>query len=247
MTLYFAYGSNLNKGQMSRRCPAAKPLCGYVLEDWRLVFRGVADIEPAPGQNVQGGIWEITDTCEAALDRYEGISPGKTVGMYYKHYIPVEVTRNGSRVVEDMLVYLMTDTERLRMPGRSYYESIVDGFRDFGLDESALPYALKLSACVEPERRPARDKARAEEHNAKVAAAKSRERAPQPEDWEKGAWETYKGRTTIGRPLTRPEPWDAPRQSQAHGLTNGQRAQIEAEDAMFEAHGAGRAHKRRHG
>ena len=42
--LYIAYGSNMNRDQMSVRCPHAKPLGAYYLDGWRLVFRGVADI-----------------------------------------------------------------------------------------------------------------------------------------------------------------------------------------------------------
>ena len=43
--LYFAYGSNLNLTQMANRCPQAKQLGSAYLPNWRLVFRGVADIE----------------------------------------------------------------------------------------------------------------------------------------------------------------------------------------------------------
>ena len=45
MNLYAAYGSNLNKSQMKRRCPDSSPYVGIVLKNWRLVFKGVADIE----------------------------------------------------------------------------------------------------------------------------------------------------------------------------------------------------------
>ena len=70
--LYLAYGSNLNKKQMSRRCPKAIPLEGVVIEDWKLVFRGVADIEPSKGSMLSAGLWRITEDCEKALDSYEG-------------------------------------------------------------------------------------------------------------------------------------------------------------------------------
>ena len=64
--LYFSYGSNLNVSQMASRCPNAIQLGSTYLPNWRLVFRGVADIEPS--RNVDDllpvGVWEITDECE---------------------------------------------------------------------------------------------------------------------------------------------------------------------------------------
>ncbi len=50
--IYFAYGSNLNRAEMGIRCPDAEPLVPAELVDWRLTFRGVADIEPAGGRTV---------------------------------------------------------------------------------------------------------------------------------------------------------------------------------------------------
>ena len=45
MKLYGAYGSNLNLKQMHIRCPNAKPVCSFYLENFNLVFKGVADLE----------------------------------------------------------------------------------------------------------------------------------------------------------------------------------------------------------
>ena len=45
MNLYAAYGSNLNKAQMQKRCPKSKPFGVIVLDEFRLVFKGVADLE----------------------------------------------------------------------------------------------------------------------------------------------------------------------------------------------------------
>ena len=43
--LYLAYGSNLNKKQMSRRCPNAKPVGSIILKGYKLEFRRVATIK----------------------------------------------------------------------------------------------------------------------------------------------------------------------------------------------------------
>ena len=73
-TLYFAYGSNINLGQMEYRCPDASVVGPVVLEGWELLFRrgGVATIAPKEGETVQGLLWSITPECERSLDRYEG-------------------------------------------------------------------------------------------------------------------------------------------------------------------------------
>ena len=46
---YIAYGSNLNLGQMARRCPTAEAVKATYLHNYRLMFRGkgtaVATIE----------------------------------------------------------------------------------------------------------------------------------------------------------------------------------------------------------
>ncbi len=69
---YFAYGANLNIQNMSVRCPNAKPIVPITLNNMRLVFRGVADVEHKKDSILHGAIWDITDKCEASLDIFEG-------------------------------------------------------------------------------------------------------------------------------------------------------------------------------
>ena len=70
--LYLAYGSNLNVKQMEIRCPRAKIMGSFLLPNYKLVFRGVADIEESEGDYCPVGLWKITRKCLGALDRYEG-------------------------------------------------------------------------------------------------------------------------------------------------------------------------------
>ena len=71
--LYFAYGSNLNLGQMQHRCPNAKPVGKVAFFGHELTFRGVADITKSdPTARIEGGLWGITPECEIALDKYKG-------------------------------------------------------------------------------------------------------------------------------------------------------------------------------
>ena len=120
--LYFAYGSNLNKSQMALRSPTAKALGSAYFPNWRLVFRGVADIEEGDEQDLLPvGIWSIEEADEAALDRYEGVSSG----LYRK----VEI--NG------MLTYRMNSSGTYS-PSSYYFDTILNGYRDFSLDTSEL-------------------------------------------------------------------------------------------------------------
>ena len=67
--LYIAYGSNMNIEQMAMRCPKATPLGKYILEDYKLEFRGVANIIECKGARTPVAIWSITESCERSLDR----------------------------------------------------------------------------------------------------------------------------------------------------------------------------------
>ena len=73
MKEYFAYGSNLNLGQMAGRCPESTTVQTARLEGYELAFRGgVLTILPKEDSHVDGLIWSISEQDERHLDRYEG-------------------------------------------------------------------------------------------------------------------------------------------------------------------------------
>lgn len=73
MKEYFAYGSNLNLGQMAGRCPESTTVQIARLEGYELAFRGgVLTILPKEDSHVDGLIWSISEQDERHLDRYEG-------------------------------------------------------------------------------------------------------------------------------------------------------------------------------
>ena len=79
---YFAYGSNMNEEQMSRRCPDAQLFGKGVLRDYRLDFTisaperwngaGCADVVEIGVGEVWGLLYIVTPTDEGNLDRAEG-------------------------------------------------------------------------------------------------------------------------------------------------------------------------------
>jgi phage replication-related protein YjqB (UPF0714/DUF867 family)/gamma-glutamylcyclotransferase (GGCT)/AIG2-like uncharacterized protein YtfP len=72
---YFAYGSNLSVQQMADRCPdAVDPRRATLADhDWLINERGVATIEPLPGSEVHGVVWQVSDDDLATLDSAEGV------------------------------------------------------------------------------------------------------------------------------------------------------------------------------
>ena len=135
-TLYFAYGSNINLGQMEYRCPDASVVGPVVLEGWELLFRrgGFATIAPKEGETVQGLLWSITQSCERSLDRYEGYPR-----FYDKKMVTVRDSEGRSLSV---MAYIMDDRFREPMlPTESYYNGILEGYRQNGLPVAALEKA----------------------------------------------------------------------------------------------------------
>lgn len=135
--LYWCYGSNLNVGQMVRRCPDAKLIGKLELPKARLVFRGVADVVYDEEGACPGGLWLISPRDEEALDAYEGVSGG----LYEKRYIRVSV--RGGRG-EACLVYTMLDGG-VMPPSEHYLNVIAQGYRDFGLPLDYLDQAVARS------------------------------------------------------------------------------------------------------
>ena len=132
---YIAYGSNMNIEQMSRRCPNAKPIGKTVLKNYKLVFKGVADIEKSESEEVPIVVWEITKECEKALDIYEGYPR-----LYRKEYVQIEI--NGK--TELAMVYVMNYAKGAR-PSEYYYNVIKQGYKDFDINIAPLEKALTES------------------------------------------------------------------------------------------------------
>lgn len=151
---YLAYGSNINRAQMEERCNTTKPIfikSGY-LEGYKLVFDGysnrrqglVADIRKANGYKVPYVIWEISSQEDIkSLDTSEGFrkNRGPEENSYQRKLI-------GYPDFEDVYVYVMTKSfiakrnESHIIPS-DYIDTIRKGYKEFGLDESILDYAIK--------------------------------------------------------------------------------------------------------
>lgn len=144
---YIAYGSNLNISQMRMRCPGARIIGTSVIEDYQLLFKGsktgsYLTIEPKDGAEVPVVIWEVTESDEKALDRYEGYP-----NFYYKKEMNLDITGIKTKKVRrrDAFVYIMHEERELGIPSWYYVNTCLDGYRAFGFDEKYLFDAIRIS------------------------------------------------------------------------------------------------------
>lgn len=123
---YFAYGSNMNVSQTQQRCPGITRIGRFQLKGFRLVFNYHADIIPAEGCTVHGGLWNITENHEGALDTYEGYPD------YYDKYYQ-----------DNVMFYRMKEvSDNSQPPSKWYLEIIIQGYKDFGLTQTDFEESL---------------------------------------------------------------------------------------------------------
>ena len=125
MTLHFAYGSNMSRKLMQRRCPGARALGPARLDNWRFVITrdGYASLVRDPGVQVHGVLWLLSPRDLAALDAYEQRA-------YLRRMVPV---RHGA-TRRPALVYLAPERGGGRArPG--YQELVVASAREWKLPE----------------------------------------------------------------------------------------------------------------
>lgn len=144
-TLYIAYGSNLNVGQMAHRCPDAEEVGTGVIADYCLSFKALgsnafATIEPCEGESVPVAVWQISRRDEAALDRYEGCPT-----HYTREWMDVQMDGDAGEIVTG-LVYVMNPRAVSCLPSQGYFDAVRSGYRYFFLDEAKLREAWQRAA-----------------------------------------------------------------------------------------------------
>jgi gamma-glutamylcyclotransferase (GGCT)/AIG2-like uncharacterized protein YtfP len=117
MTLYFAYGANMERAAMRGRCPGATALGTAMLRGWRYVIAdGYGSVAPAPGGRVFGVLWRLTPRDLAALNIFESLDSG----LYRRATLTVEIGGARARA----LVYVgRRRGKRRAMPG--YQERLI--------------------------------------------------------------------------------------------------------------------------
>jgi cation transport regulator ChaC len=131
MTLYFAYGSNMSRAGMRRRCPTAHAVGTAVLDNYRFIvgLDGWGSVVPARGYCVHGVLWRINPRDRAALHAYELLDKG----LYAVRTLPV---RLGAHRVPAMTYILRRQTPGRPKPG--YIEMIAACARAWKLPEQYI-------------------------------------------------------------------------------------------------------------
>jgi gamma-glutamylcyclotransferase (GGCT)/AIG2-like uncharacterized protein YtfP len=122
---------------MATRCPASKPIGKAILHGYRMVFRGVADIQVSLNDAVHGALWSITKECERSLDRFEGFPH-----LYVKKL--ANVFHQDHDIVE-AIVYVMRNNSSLEPPKQAYVNLIAEGYSDFGIPAMQLLSAIEVA------------------------------------------------------------------------------------------------------
>lgn len=141
---YLAYGSNLNVRQMRFRCPTAIVVGKGTIKGYRLLFKGsktgsYLTIEKAKGYEVPVAVWKVDESCEKALDRYEGYP-----SFYYKKEIEIDyisIKKKEPRRCK-AFVYIMHEERELGIPSRGYVEVCLEGYRTFGFNPILIEEAI---------------------------------------------------------------------------------------------------------
>ncbi len=132
--LFAAYGTGVNRAEMTKHCPTAMLIGTTELKNYRIAFRGskagaLATIEKAKGSIVPTLLWEITSQDEAALDRWIGVPE-----LYRKDSVKVRL--NGAAM--DAFVYILIGNKPQNRPSAFYYSTLLEGYKAAGFDTEIL-------------------------------------------------------------------------------------------------------------
>ena len=141
MSLYYAYGSNMDREHMARICTRAKAYGLARIKHYRFVITagGHGSIAPHRGANVWGVLWRVTAVDVAALDRYEDLANG----LYRQEMLPV----HHDEKLLSALVYIATNAT----PGRAsprYRALVIGAAREWKLPDD---YVRDLERTFGPE------------------------------------------------------------------------------------------------
>jgi len=137
--LYFAYGANMDASHMAECCPGARRLGAAVLpgHGFAIAAQGYGRAAPAPGQDLPGVLWELTDADVLALDRFEGIPEG----TYRQETAEVRDATSGR--MRTAMLYQPTDPAPGR-PRPGYLERIIAVGQTLDLPATHLDHLRRL-------------------------------------------------------------------------------------------------------
>lgn len=138
MPLYFAYGANMDREAMARRCPGSRALGTARLARHRFIITrdGYASVLRDPRATVHGVVWDLALSDVAALDKFEEVDRG----LYVKLNQPV-VTETGPRRA---LVYVGTSAQAGN-PRPGYLEDVLASAESWNLPAGYVQELKRLA------------------------------------------------------------------------------------------------------
>lgn len=133
--LYFTYGSNLNHKQMNYTCPDNKFIKRVYLDNYKFVYDGhsnkwkgaVANILKSADNIVWGGLYEISESDLANLDRREGFPKS-----YNRKELEIKDDQGN---IYKAITYFRIG-EKVDNPSNKYRKIVVSGTKDCDLPDS---------------------------------------------------------------------------------------------------------------
>ena len=137
--LYFAYGSNMDRLQMTWRCPKAEFLGTTRISGFEFLInsRSVASIRAKTGATVEGAVYAATADCMKALDSDEGTAQGlylkeqvtDALGLRHEAYFATDSSPSyGKR--SDYLLRILDAAKALGISEQ--HRSWIEGFKNKG-------------------------------------------------------------------------------------------------------------------
>lgn len=109
-----------------------------VIKNYRLEFDGTENnsyltIVPDDSSEIEAAVWMISETDEATLDNFEGFPE-----LYRKEML--DISLNGTP--KKALVYIMNEDAGKAIPSESYFNCVLDGYLDSGINTEQLFEAM---------------------------------------------------------------------------------------------------------
>lgn len=147
---HFAYGSNMNKEQIHKRCSNPRAIAVAKLAHHRVAFFGyskiwdgaVETVIAAPGQEVWGVVYVLNFSDGERLDASQDVRMDGS-GHYF-HY-PAEVTDTEGKT-HAILFYKKDILGVPQQPSREYLDFIVQGALEHGLPSSYIEELRRIES-----------------------------------------------------------------------------------------------------
>jgi len=144
--IYFAYGPDLNPGQMMQRSPGHRSLGIARLENYWFAFprfspsdrSATISIVESPGSVVWGALYEVPEEDVPILNHVHGCDPDGPPGINDHVAREVNVQRLGHVQPLVASTYVAVPDERKALPSEAYMTLILDGARYHGLPKAYL-------------------------------------------------------------------------------------------------------------